>query len=139
LTSTRNRSVVAAGLTATPERAEKVLFTKPYLTADPLLAVVLSGREPLPLEGKTLLSIKDIRRITIFQKNQAFPLNELSSTPSTSCSYQGKADVFVIAQSAFNPVLKQKKASDFTTQSLRERRKLCSAISKKTPGYFDKI
>ncbi len=133
--------VVAAGLTATPNRAEKVLFTKPYLEADPLLAVVVSGNNALPLEGKRIIVNEGYTADQYLSGKPNLTLARVESVPEALLALsQNKADVFVIAQSAFQPVLKNKKNTDFSYTVLEGIEENCAlAVSKKYAEIHTKI
>ncbi len=133
--------VVAAGLTATKERAEKVLFTKPYLQADPLITVTLNGVVAQPLEGKKLIVNEGYTADQHLSAQPNLSIERVESVPQALLSLsQGKADVFVIAKSAFKPVLENKKNAAFTTAILEGVQENCAlAVSKKHVQIFEKI
>jgi ABC-type amino acid transport substrate-binding protein len=100
--------LIAAGMTPTPERAQKVLFTKPYLTGDPLLIIVpknkkaalsvddLQGKEVIVNEGYTAdLYLSTIKGINL--KRLATPAEAFMALTS------GQGDAFVAAQSSVLP------------------------------------
>ncbi len=137
--------VIAAGMTATAERAHKVLFTKPYITGDPLLMIVLStaeiprsvedlkGKDVVVNEGYTAdLYLSSIDGITL--KRLATPAEGFMALTS------GRAYAFVAAQSSVAPFLAQESAHKFHAMPIADTTDSYSlAISKQYPELLTEI
>lgn len=137
--------VIAAGLTPTPERALRVFFSSPYITADPLLAVVrkdepavtdvagMSNRRVVVNEGYTADFYMSAQKGLMLEKRETVAECLLALE-------RHKADIYVVAQSAFQPFLKTKGSEKFKTYPLADvTEKYALAISKKYPELLKKI
>jgi len=137
--------VIAAGLTPTQERALKVSFSSPYITADPLLAVTrvadpvvskiadMQSKKVVVNEGYTADFYMSAQPGLILEKRETVAECLLALE-------RHKADVYVVAQSAFQPFLKTKGCDKFKFQPLADvTEKYALAISKKYPELFEKI
>ncbi len=136
--------VIAAGLTPTAERAQKVFFTSPYIAADPLLAVTRIGESVI----KNLADM-DKKRVVV---NEGYTADFYLSAQSglllekretvAECLLaldRHKADVYVVAQSAYQPFLKLK-GERFAVHPLADvTEKYALAVSKKYPLLFSKL
>ena len=137
--------VIAAGLTPTQERALRVLFSSPYITADPLLAVT-RVTDPVvsnlaAMQGKTVV-VNEGYTADFYMSAQCGLVLEKRETVAEAllALERYKADVYVVAQSAFLPFLKTKKQDQFKSQPLADvTEKYALAISKKYPELFEKI
>lgn len=137
--------VIAAGLTPTPERSCKVFFSSPYISGDPLLAVTRAV-DPMILnlagmQGKTVV-VNEGYTADFYMSAQSELLLEKRETVAEAllALERRKADVYVVAQSAFQPFLKMKSQSTFKSHPLADiSEKYALAISKKYPELFEKI
>ena len=137
--------VIAAGLTPTQERAARVLFSSPYITADPLLAVTRVTDPAVSnlaaMQGKTVVVNEGYTADFYMSAQPGIVLEKRETVAEALLALERyKADVYVVAQSAFQPFLKTKKQDQFKAQSLAEvTEKYALAISKKYPELFEKI
>lgn len=56
-------AVIAAGMTPTKQRAEKVFFTTPHFSGDPLLAITKKGTQPITKPEELINKITRYRSI----------------------------------------------------------------------------
>jgi polar amino acid transport system substrate-binding protein len=133
--------MIAAGMTATPERAQRILFATPHVTGDPLVAVTLTGKPSLKtlqdLEGKTVAVNQGYTADSVLSAYNNITLHRLSS-PTISegllVLQSGRADAYVAAKSSVMPYFKQQKTNTFTFKEIPGTSETYSiAISKKYP------
>lgn len=134
-------NIIAAGMTATPERAERVFFAKPHLSGDPLVMVTLPTG-PLvktidDLKGKVVAVNQGYTSDTTLSKYPEINLNRLSSAQISEgllALKSGRADVFVAAKNTITPYFKQYGTDTFTFEEIPNTNESSSiAISKKYP------
>ena len=137
--------VIAAGLTPTQERALKVSFSSPYITADPLLAVTRATDSVVPdlaaMQGKTVV-VNEGYTADFYMSAQSGLILEKRETVAEAllALERHKADVYVVAKSAFQPFLKTKGSDKFKAEPLADvTEKYALALSKKYPELFEKI
>jgi ABC-type amino acid transport substrate-binding protein len=137
--------VIAAGLTPTPERALKVFFSSPYIKGDPLLAVT-RATDPVistlaDMQGKTVVVNEGYTADFYMSAQPGLVLEKRETVAEALLALErDKADVYVVAQSAFQPFLKTKGQSMFKSHPLADvSEKYALAISKKYPELFEKI
>jgi arginine/lysine/histidine transporter system substrate-binding protein len=124
--------VVAAGMTPTAERAERVLFTKPHLVGDTL--VILTKKE------NPITSLEDLKGKKVIV-NQGYTADrymssikgpELVRLPSVSDALlalrSNKAFAFVVARRAIQPYFDQHGAEEFTTFTVPDSPEESSAL-----------
>ena len=137
--------VVAAGTTPTQERALKVFFSSPYITGDPLLAVTRASDPAVPdlvaMHGKKVVVNGGYTADFYLSAQPGIVLEKLETVAECLLALERhKADVYVVAQSAFQPFLKLKGHDQFKSQPLADvTEKYALAISKKYPELFEKI
>ncbi len=136
--------IIAAGITPTPERAQRVIFTKPYLTGDQL-AIVSPASKPLT----TLEQLKD-KTVTV---NEGFTADYFMSkiegpnlirfaTPLESfmALESGRADAFVAAQNTVKPFIEHYGTQKFSVTPIPETNdEYALAISKRYPELLEPI
>lgn len=136
--------VIAAGLSATPERAKHVLFTEPYLDNNPFVIVSLATN-PAPTltdlhnqavivnEGYTAdLYLSNIGQIDL--KRLKTPAEAFLALKS------GRARAFVTAQDTVAPFFAQYNATDFNVSVIPETSENSSlAIAPQYPNLRQKI
>jgi ABC-type amino acid transport substrate-binding protein len=99
--------IIAAGITATPERAQRILFTKPYLQQDPLL--IISHKETpvtnvFNLAGKTVAVNEGFMADLYMSKIPGINLLRLATPTEAFLALQSnRADAFVGAQTSVKP------------------------------------
>jgi polar amino acid transport system substrate-binding protein len=129
--------IVAAGLTATPDRAKKVLFTKPHLQGDPFIVVTRAGTPAITsiqdLIGKEVVVNEGFTADLYMSSIPGVILKRLSASAEAFLALQsGNVDAFVAARSSVKPYFdKYGEASFniFTSDSGSDNASL--AISKK--------
>ncbi len=136
--------IIAAGITPTPERAERILFTKPYLTGDQLIIV---SRADAPL--KTIDQLKS-KKVAV---NEGFTADyymskikgpELIKFATAIESFMtlesGRVDALVAAQNTIKPFLEHYGADKFSISPIPATTdEYALAISKKYPELLEPI
>lgn len=136
-------AVIAAGITPTEERAQRVFFTTTHFSGDPLLAIQPKNSTPI-IQPKQLL-----KKIVVV--NQGYTADHYItslgvpevvrlSTPLISTGLlalkSGQADVFIAAKSSVQPFLDQQKDM-YTISPLADTAESSAlAVSKKYPPLF---
>lgn len=138
--------VIAAGLSATPSRAEKVFFTTPYLQEKPLLAITkpdypysitsfadLIGKKVLVNEGY----IADIQ-LSLYPE---ITIERVETVAQCILALsQNKAEVYVVGQAAYKPYTETHFAEKFKEQEIIGTEENCAlAVSKTNSQLFMRI
>ncbi len=137
--------VIAAGLTPTKERALRVSFSSPYITADPLLAVTRAIDPAVSnlaaMQGKTVVVNEGYTADFYMSAQPGIVLEKRETVAEALLALERyKADVYVVAQSAFQPFLKTKGCDKCKSHPLADvTEKYALAISKKYPELYEKI
>ncbi len=136
--------VIAAGMTPTPERAKSVLFTKPYLTENPLVVVTLASNPVTSLEdlkGKEVIVNTGYTADAFMSKIKDIELTRLTTIAEAFASLEsGGGFAFVTAANTLKPILDKKQADRFSFYTLDETDEdNALAISKKYPELLPKI
>lgn len=138
--------IIAAGMTPTPNRAEKVFFTKPYIVGDPLLIVSLIKR----LDVGSLEALKQNKRVVV---NQGYTSDLFMSTvdgpelirletPAEAflALEQNRADAFVTAQNTLVPFFKKHDAKEYDITPIVETvEQTAFIVSKKYPELLEQV
>lgn len=137
--------MIAAGLTPTPERAQQLLFTKPYLESDPLVVVTL-------VKNPKIHSIDDLKGKTVIVNEgfsaekymAAIPGVHLQRLPTVADAFlsltSGRADAFVVAENNIKPFFKQYSSDNFSLYVIPHTNEQSAfAVSKKYPELFENI
>lgn len=140
-----NIDFIAAGMSETPERAARVLFTKSYLSGDPL--VILSiGKESLlntieDLRGKTVVVNEGYTADTLLSGHSEINLLRLSAPADAFLALKnGRAAAYVTAQSTVNNFMKTQKEQQFYSAIIDGTAETCAlVISKKNPQLLREI
>ena len=133
---------VAAGLTCTDERAERVLFTKPYLSGDDLVIVSATGN--------TITTLQDLQGKSIIV-NEGYTADLYLSTidgvtlvrlPAPADAFialmSGRGDAFVTAQSTIQTFIKNN--NQYHIAPIGNSPDGCSiALNKSSPLLLEKI
>jgi ABC-type amino acid transport substrate-binding protein len=111
--------VIAAGMTATPERAQRVSFTQPYLVDDPLLIITLAQQKPImnihDLMGKTVAVNEGYTSDLYLSKYPEINLKRLSAPAEAFLALRsGRVDAFVAAKSSIKPFFDRYGTQEFT-------------------------
>ncbi len=137
--------VIAAGMSHTPERAERVLFSTPYIEADPLAIVLLSNNNSInslsDLYGKTVAVNQGY--VADLQLSQKAEIN-LLRLPSTSDALlalkHGKVDAFVTGGGTIKPLQDAIGADTVRIVPIEELQEFTAlGISKNSPELKEKI
>ncbi|MGM0440596.1 MAG: transporter substrate-binding domain-containing protein [Chlamydiota bacterium] len=133
---------LAAGMTPTPERSKRVLFTRPYLTQDALVVIVpeasdnsLEGKRVVVSEGYTAdlyISSQDIEGMKLIRlANPAEGFLALKSN---------QADAFLAAESTWRDFESIQRASGFKAHKIPDTDQCYAlAVSKKHPELLMQI
>lgn len=137
--------VIAAGLTPTVERAEKVFFAEPHLQGDPLLVITLKGQAPLvslpEMEGLTVGVNEGYTADFYLSKTQTITLTRLENVAQAMLALkQKRIDAFVTAANAIEPFFELYGKDDYVITTLPGvTESYALAISKKYPELLQRI
>ncbi len=139
-------AAIAAGMTPTPERAQKVFFTTPHFTGDPLIAITKKGTfaitNPAELRNKTVVVNQGYTADQFVTNLGVMDIVRLS-TPLISTGLlalnSGQADVFIASKSSLQTFLKQQKDNYTITPLAGTAESSAIAVSKKYPALFTAI
>lgn len=140
--------LIAAGMTATPERGERVLFAKPHLSGDPLVIITLTPAPAL----KTLEDLKD-KTVAVNQGYSADSfisshpeINNIHRISSDAISagflvlQSGRADAFIAAKNSVMPYFNKYGTSTFKFDEIPGTNENASiAVSKKYPELLTQV
>lgn len=115
-----NIDFIAAGMSYTPERAERVLFTKPHLKNDPLVILTLKSSQ-LPedagleaLEGKTVIVNEGYTADLYLSDKPGLNLLRLALPADAFVALKnGRGFAFVTAQSTLKTFLDKQEGTQF--------------------------
>ncbi len=136
---------VAAGMTASEERAKQAYFTKPYLEGDMLLIISLAKKTPIKtvddLKRKTAIVNEGYVSDTYMSQQKDVNLLRLPNPAIGLAALKtGRGDAFVIAESSAEPFFQQHGRKDFSITPIEGTSNSYSlTISKKYPELFSKI
>jgi len=104
--------VVAAGLTATDERAKQLNFSQPYLVNDPLVIVTLKTKPAITdikdIKGKEVLVNQGYTADAYISKIDGVRVTRLGSLSDALLALtHNRGEVFVTALSTLKPVIEQ--------------------------------
>lgn len=129
---------VAAGMTATPERAQRVSFTKSYLSEDGLVIISLkkaNSQKALTLDdylGKTIVVNEGFTADLFLSAKEGFNLIRLPTVADGFVALKsGRADAFVTAQSTVRSFLETQDASQFQQASIEGSAENCALVTPK--------
>ena len=136
--------VIAAGLTATPERAQHVLFTEPYLENDPLVIV---SRKDNPvksidaLKNKTVTVNQGYTADTYVSSISDITVLRLPTPPDAFLALTSKrADALVAARKTLQVFFDQYSQDNFILFELPNAQENCAlAITPRDPQLRDEI
>jgi len=143
--------IIAAGMTPTDKRAERMFFTKPYLSGDSLLVITKK-------DGPVITTVDDLRNKAVIV-NEGYTADMYLSgidgidpvrLPTPADAFMaiktGQADAFVAAQSTIKPFLSQQNyTNDIHTSNYKITQldhtgdEYALAVSKKYPGLLPQI
>jgi arginine/lysine/histidine transporter system substrate-binding protein len=136
--------VIAAGITPTAERAQRVLFTKPYLAND-LLLIVSRAQEPLTsvdqLRGKKVAVNEGFTADYYMSKIEGPELVRFAALLESFMALEsGQVDALVAAQTSVNPLIQHYGANAFAVNPIPDTSDTYAlAISKKNAELLEPI
>lgn len=117
-----NIHVIAAGLTATPERARHVLFSTPYLEGNPLVIVSMSKAPVKTIEELTHKEVMVNEGYTadLYLSKLSGPVIKRLKTPAQAflALKTGRAHAFVTAQNTLKPFFEQYGSQEFIVSAI---------------------
>jgi ABC-type amino acid transport substrate-binding protein len=137
--------MAAAGISPSPERAKRVLFTKPYLHSDSLHIVTLAGNDAInnvdDLTGKRVI-VNDGFTAESYIANLGGPV--VVRIPTVAESFlaltSGRADAYVSALSPLKPFFKQYDQKMFRILPIEGTEEKCvMAFSKDADALHDEV
>jgi len=137
--------IIAAGLTETPERSERVQFTIPYLTGSPLLVISLAAKPPIKciqdLEGKEIIVNQGYTSDLYMSKLPGIHLKRLATVAEAMLSLtHERGDAFVVSAHAIKPYFETHDIGSFNIFTIEETNESASlAVSKDYPILAKKI
>jgi ABC-type amino acid transport substrate-binding protein len=142
-----NIHIIAAGITPTPERAQRALFTRPHLAAGNPLIIISHRNQPLTtlqdLAGKTVVVNEGYTSDTFMSEQHSVNLLRLSSAAVSDgmlALESGRADAFVTALHSIKPYFKVHDSSTFSITPIPSTDETSAfAISKYYPELRDYI
>jgi arginine/lysine/histidine transporter system substrate-binding protein len=110
--------LIAAGMTATPERAKRVFFTEPYFTGDPLIVITLAKNKIEDLDdllGKEVI-VNDGYTADIYMSDKEGPILRRLKSPAEAflAIKTERAFAFVTAQATVQPFFERYGKKDFS-------------------------
>ena|SRR3990167_2985886 len=137
--------VIASGMTETPARAQQVLFTRPYLSGDPLVIVTHVGQSALTdlaaLAGKTVIVNDGFTADTYLSRHPEIKLKRLATVSDAFLALNSQqAAAYVGAENSMMPFLEQYGRSNYQLHPLAGTNENCAiAVSKHYPELLTKI
>ncbi len=142
---TNRVQVLAAGMTPTPKRAEKMFFTQPYIEADPLVVITLSGAPAIQrlsdLKDKEIIVNDGFTAETFMEAQKDIVLKRLSTPAEAFLALKmQRGYAYVSSRSAVQPFFDQHGTEAFTIFTIPEAAdSYALAVSKKHPELLDNI
>lgn len=125
----------AAGMSYTEERAKRVLFTKPYLSHDPLV-IVTPFSKPLGLQdlkNKTVVVIEGYTADLFMSSQPGIHLTRLpTQTDGFMAIKSGVADAFVTAKSTVDAFFEIQDSSKFHVTRVEGTSETCALVIPKS-------
>src|SRR5579872_49712 len=142
-----NIHVIAAGITPTPERAQRAIFTRPHLAAGNPLVIISSKQDPLTsledLAGKTVVVNEGYVADSYMSEQPAVHLIRLSSAAVSDgmlALESGRADAFVTALHPMKPYFEKYDRNNFSVTPIPDTEESSAfAVSKHYPELRDYI
>jgi arginine/lysine/histidine transporter system substrate-binding protein len=130
-----NVDFVAAGMSYTEERAKRVLFTKPYLTEDPLV-IFTTSKQKLGLDdlkGKTVVVIEGFTADLFISSKEGIDIIRLPTQADGFMAIKsGRADAFVTAKSTVDAFFELQDANQFHTTLIDGTGETCALVVPKS-------
>jgi arginine/lysine/histidine transporter system substrate-binding protein len=142
-----NIHVIAGGITPTPERAKRALFTKPHLTGGKLIIVSLKKNPPVAdvhdLQGKEVVVNEGYTADSYMSAQPGVFLSRLSSSSVSTGILALKSDrayAFVTALQSIQPYFNAHGTDDFNITPIKDTDESSAfAVSKYYPELRDYI
>lgn len=136
--------VVAAGLTATPERAHQVLFTEPYLEDNHLVIISLKENSAKTVEDlhNNLVIVNEGYTADIYLSQTTGPIIIRLKTPAEAflALKSGRAFAYVTAENTVKPFFDQHGSHDFYVTPITHTQENTSlAIAPQYPELLTQI
>lgn len=135
---------VAAGMSSTEERAKRVLFTKPYLTEDPLV-ILTPALKPIntveELVGKKSVVIEGFTADLYLSSKKGMKIIRLPAQADGFLAIKSeRADAFITAQSTVNAFFERNPSSEFHLAVIEGTGETCALVlPKKKADLLEKI
>jgi ABC-type amino acid transport substrate-binding protein len=135
---------VAAGLSYTEERAQKVLFTKPYVEGDPLIILTAEkSDQPLTLNdlvGKSVAVNEGFTADSLLSSIEGIHLVRLATTSDAFMALKSKrVTAFVTAKSTYETFMKAQKESFYSHEIEGTSETCVLAVPKTKPELLKAI
>lgn len=142
-----NIDFIAAGMSYTPERAERVLFTKPHLKNDPLVILTLKSSQFPPdgdlgaLKGKTIIVNEGYTADLYLSDKPGLNLLRLALPADAFVALKnGRGFAFVTAQSTLKTFLDKQEGVEFQVNVIPGTiENYALVVSKKNPALAREI
>ena len=136
--------VIAAGITPTPERAQRIIFTKPYLQNDPLLIVSNTAKPITTLEQLSTKKVGVNEGFTAdyyMSKIECPELIRFASAMELFMALESnRVDAIVAARNSIQPLIAHYGAQKFIATPIADTSdEYALAISKKYPELLEPI
>lgn len=135
--------VLAAGLTSTPERAERMLFTKSYIGNDPLVIVAKNKhiKTTKDLVGKQVAVNDGYTADAYISALPNVHVIRLKTPVEAMMALQyGRADAFVAARNTIDPILEKSEKNMFIVHEIPGTNENCAlAVAKQYPELLPAI
>jgi arginine/lysine/histidine transporter system substrate-binding protein len=136
--------VIAAGMTKNEERAQHVLFTKPYLDKDPLVAITKPNKPAIKtiddLLNKQIVVNEGFTADTFVSKLRGPVVTRLTTVTDALLALNAdRADVFVTARSALKKLLDEKKSDYVVWEIPQTSEEYVFVVSKLHPKLLENI
>lgn len=126
---------VAAGISFTEERAKRVLFTKSYLTADPLVIFTTVQKKMTfsDLIGKNVVVVEGFTADLFMSQQKGVALIRLPTQADAFLAVKsGRADAFVTALSTVNSFLEAQDSSQYQYTPIENTADTCAIMVPKS-------
>lgn len=136
--------IIAAGMTATQERAEQIIFTKPYLKGEPLVIVTLK-KNPITsiddLNGKDVLVNEGFTADAYISARPSIKVKRLPAANESFMDLVGeKSFAYVSALNAIKPFLQKYGEETFNVFTITDKQEnTAMGISKHYPELLPLI
>lgn len=139
-----NIDVIASGLTATPERAQRILFTSAYIENNPLVIISLSAK---PAQNIQDLNNKEVvvnegYTADLYMSKLTGPILKRLKTPAEAflALKSGRAFAFVTAQNTVKPFFEKYGADQFHIATIPDTEESASlAIAPQNQELLKKV